>query len=379
MGNLIKIALATFGASLVSVSFGEDVSKPNLIVILEDELEDIVKRDEVIGLQVAIRGSSGLLFSGTYGTVSAGDEKKVDEETLFLVASCSKPFASTCVLSLVADGEIPIQLTDPISRWIPAYGSAAVKGDGLADRSPTVEELLSHRAGIYSQKSGMTPQESKWIRDFRLTLEESTEGIAFSRLIANPGSSYAYSGAGYCVLGRIAELAAGKPFETLLQERICEPLGMKRTTYFPAVQFPSDEIATGIPEKMSPHRLGKNHRLPLIGGSLYTTAEEMTLLGRAISEGWKGNADDLLGVPREMIRDAGNPRSKQSQYGLGWKVVKRNGETIRLSHSGSLGSHRAWFAVDLAKGVSVAGCWTLSDSQAQAAVTSVLRRFIEGE
>lgn len=347
--------------------------------LLEDELEILVKRGEVVGLQVAIRDSSGLLFSGTYGTVSAGGEKKVDVETLFLVASCSKPFASMCVLSLVADGEIPIQLADPISRWIPAYGSATVKGGRLADRSPSVEELLSHRAGIYSQKSGMTPQESKWIRDFQLSLEESVDGITTSPLIANPGSSYAYSGAGYCVLGRVSELVTGRSFEALLQERICDPLGMKRTTYFPAVQFPLDEIATGVPEKMSPHRLGKNHRLPLIGGSLYTTAEEMTLFGRAISEGWKGNGPLLPGVPRAMIRDAGNPRSQRSQYGLGWKVVKRNGEAIRLSHSGSLGSHRAWFAVDLEKGVSVAGCWTLPVSRAQAAVTPVLLRLVESD
>ena len=345
----------------------------------EEELAALASRDEVVGLQVAIRGSSGLLFSGTYGTVSAGGGKKVDEETLFLVASCSKPFASMCVLSLVADGEIPIQLADPVSRWIPAYGSVAVKGGGLASRSPTVEELLSHRAGIYSQKSGMTQQESKWIRDFRLSLEESVDGIVASPLISNPGSSYAYSGAGYCVLGRVAELVTGKPFEVIFQERICNPLGMKRTTYFPFEKFPRGEIATGVPEETSPHRLGREHRLPLIGGSLYTTAGEMTLFGRAISEGWRGNCEHLPGVPSAMIRDAGESRSRQSQYGLGWKVVKRNGESIRLSHSGSLGSHRAWLAVDLEKGVSVAGCWTLASPRAQAAVIPVLRKFLVGD
>ncbi len=344
---------------------------------LGDELDGLAKRGEVIGLQVAIRDSSGILYSGKFGTVSAGSEKKVDAETLFLVASCSKPFASACALSLIADGDIPIQLDDPISRWIPAYGSVMVKGGGLAARSPTVEELLSHRAGIYSQKSRMTLRESKWIRDFRLSLEESVDGIALSSLSANPGSAYAYSGAGYCLLGRVAELVTEKSFELLLQERVCRPLGMTRTTYFPAVKFPLDEIATGVPEKMSPHRLGQNHRLPLIGGSLYTTAEEMTLFGIAISEGWKGNGTHFLGVPKEMIRDAGNPRSKQSQYGLGWKVMKRNGETIRLSHSGSLGSHRAWLAVDLEKGVSVAGCWTLPGSRAQAAVIPVLQHSIQ--
>jgi len=346
---------------------------------LESALETIAMQGEVVGLQVAIRGNSGLLFSGNYGTVSAGGDVSVDEQTLFLIASCSKSFASTCVLSLIEDSEIPIQLDDPISRWIPAYESAKLRGGGIAERSSTVEELLCHRGGIYSQKFKMTQQQSRWIRDFRLSLEESVDGIAASPLIAPPGSSYAYSGAGYCVLGRVAELVAGKPFEAILQERICQPLGMTRTTYFPADQFSDNAIATGVPRKASPHLLGEDHRLPLIGGSLYTTAGEMTLFGMAISEGWNGNEANPLKLPQEVFQDAGNSRSQNSQYGLGWKVVKRNGKTIRLSHSGSLGPHRAWLAVDLEREISVAGCWTLSRPDRQPAVTEILQRFLKGD
>lgn len=349
------------------------------IATLESELEKIIQEGELVGLQVAVGAKSGLLFSGSYGTVSAGGDKKVDEKTLFLVASCSKPFASTCVLSLIADSEVPLRLDNPVSRWIPEYDMAKLKNGKSAERSPTVEELLCHRAGIYSQKFKMTPQQSRWIRDFRLSLEESIEGIAASPLQVVPGSSYAYSGAGYCVLGRVAELATGKTFESLLQERICEPLGMTRTTYFPASQFPLDEIATGSPRNASPHELGEDHRLPLIGGSLYTTAEEMTLFGTAISEGWNGSGKTPLGLSQELIQNTGTSRSQKSQYGLGWKVVKRNGKTIILSHSGSLNTHRAWLAVDLERGISVAGCWTLSGLRQQPAVIEALQRFLAGD
>lgn len=345
---------------------------------LERELREIAKNGEAVGVQVAVRGSTGLLYSGALGMISDGGDKAVDEETLFLIASCSKPIASTCALTLVQDDTVSIELEDSISRWIPEYGGAELREGGVAERPPTVEEVMCHRAGIYSQKSRMTQQQSRWIRDFRLTLEESVNGIVASPLVGPPGAQYAYSGAGYCVLGRVAELASGESFESLLQERICQPLGMSRTTYFPAGRFPDDEIATGTPRKTSPHLLGERHRLPLIGGSLYTTAEDMTLFGVAICDAWGNSDDNPLGLSQQMIREAGRPRSEQSQYGLGWKVVKRNGKVIRLSHSGALNSHRAWFVVDLEKGISVAGCWTLTDPGRQAPVTEALQRFLIG-
>ncbi|MDF1824631.1 MAG: serine hydrolase [Verrucomicrobiales bacterium] len=349
---------------------------PEGVQRLRKNLEDLEEESGLVGLQVAIRDASGLLYSAAYGTASARGGEKVNEETLFLVASCSKPFASACVLALVADQEVPIQLDSPISRWLPGFESARLKAGGVAARSPTVAELLSHRAGIYSQKSKLTAAELRWIRDHTLTLEESVEGIVSVPLSADPGSEFAYSGAGYCVLGRAVELVGERSFEEIFQERVCAPLGLKRTTYFPARHFPIEEIATGLPLKASPHLFGHEHRLALVGGSLYSTAEEMTRFGLAVAEGWNESGSGFPGIPSEMIVEAGTSKSERSQYGLGWKVVKRNGKTIRLSHSGSLGSHRAWLAVDLEAGLSVAGCWTLSGAGEEAPVTGALQNWL---
>tara|TARA_R110000850_G_scaffold9196_35_gene34066 strand:- start:250 stop:1380 length:1131 start_codon:yes stop_codon:yes gene_type:complete len=376
MNNRLKMVLL-LGLSALATSglWARDLSKLDL---LGSELATIAEQGDMVGLQVAVRGSEGLLFSHAYGEVAADSPRPVDEETLFLIASCSKPFASACLLSLINDAEVEIDLSDEIGRWIPAFESIEVKGDGPATRAPTVEELMAHRAGIYSQKVGMNRRQTQWIRDFRNSLEVAVDGILESPLIAQPGELYAYSGAGYCVLGRVAEAAAGESFEALLQERICKPLGLSRTTYFPAGDYPDREIATGVPRATSPHRLGEEHQLPLIGGSLYTTAEEMTLFGVSILNGWKGDGSRLE-IPEGLIKELGKVRSTKTNYSLGWKVVKRNGAVVRLSHSGSLNSHRAWLAVDLEKGVSVAACWTLSGSDRQAPVTEVLQQYLIGD
>ena len=347
---------------------------------LHDRLALIAKRGEVIGLQVAVRDSEKVLFSRGYGNVAAESEKPVDRETLFLIGSCSKPFATACLLSLIGDNEVVINLDDEIDRWLPDFTSPALKEGGNASRAPTVEELMAHRAGIYSQKMEMTRTQVRWIRDFTITLEQSVQGIKQSPLIARPGTLYAYSGAGYCVLGRVAERAAGKPFESILQERVCNPLGLSRTTYFPAGRFPDHEIATGVPRQASPHLLDEKHKLPLIGGSLYSTAEEMTRFGVGILEGWNGSSEgDQLRVPTKLIKELGIARSQKSGYGLGWKVVKRNGKAIRLAHSGALYSHRAWMVLDLEKGISISGCWTISGRERQPAIAKVLQQYLISE
>lgn len=372
---LIAVLIAVSAASADDLAVGGDSLER-----VKREMAALVDDGTVIGAQVAIRKGGQLLFSRGFGVVAADSEKKVGEKTLFLIASCSKPFASACLLSLIADEADAMELDDGIDKWIPAFAKANVSGGVPAKRAPTVEELLSHRSGIYSQKRKLTRAQTRWIRDFRVDLETAVEGISSFPLIAQPGEMYAYSGAGYCVLGRVAELATERTFESILQERICEPLGLTRTTFFPAEKFSDGEIATGFSSGNAPHRLGKEHLLPLIGGSLYTTAEEMTAFGQALLNAWIGeDAEGGLSVSQELTRELGKPRSPQSGYSLGWKVFKRDGKAPILSHSGALHAYRAWLAVDLEGGVSVAACWTLAGPQKQAPVSAILKRVLESQ
>lgn len=221
----------------------------------------------------------------------------------------------------------------------------------------------------------MTPAQGRWIRNFDITLEEAVKGISFSPLIRQPGAQYAYSGAGYCVLGRVAELATQQSFEDILQQRLCVPLNLTRTTFFPFDRFPDDEIATGAGRSAAPHLLEENHRFPLIGGSLYTTAEEMTAFGQAIGDGIAGRQTPLEITPK-LFQELTQPRSRQSGYSLGWSVLVQRGQAVRLSHSGSLQSYRSWIAVNPVKRISIAGCWTLSKTNDQPDLATLLQRVL---
>lgn len=331
---------------------------------LDEHFDRLASAGIIIGAQLAIARDGKPTIVKNYGVVAIDSQHPVDQSTLFLIGSCSKPFASACVLSLIDDPKTRIGLADSIERWIPAYGSAKTTSGAQATRAPTVEELLAHRAGIYSQKVGMTRDQAVWIRQFSHSLSEAVEGISKYDLIDQPGQLYAYSGAGYCVLGRVAEIASGQPFETILQQRLCVPLKLTRTTFFPADKFANDSIATGRMRSAAPHLLGNKHRMPLIGGSLYSTAEEMSQFGQAIIAGWqnKGQTTPLLVSP-ELLQELTRPRSPESGYSLGWKVRHDNDRPIRLSHSGSLQSCRAGLVLNLEQHVTVAACWTLSSNK----------------
>ena len=342
---------------------------------LDKELKQLVTDGDIVGCQISFRQGDQALFSKGYGAVTQDSDQKVSHQTLFLIGSCSKPFASTCVLQLISDDDVDINLDSKIDRWIPAFGSTSLRNGEACRRAPTIAELMSHRAGIYSQKKGMTKAEANWIRNFSLTLDQSVEGIANCNIIAQPNEIYAYSGAGYCVLGKVAELATKQSIENLLQERLCKPLDLGRTTFFPATNFQTDEIATGCGPGVAPHLLGEEHRFPLIGGSLYSTADEMTLFGRAIAGQWHGD-DNRIKITRQLIKQIGEVRSDESGYSLGWKVTSRMNEAPRLSHSGALYSYRAFLAVDLESRVSVAGCWTLPSNE-NVAIASKLKKVLD--
>ncbi len=358
----------------------EKTTAPSSVERLDSHFEKLVSTGMIVGAQLAVARDVHATIVQNYGTVAVGLRKTVDEETLFLIGSCSKPFASACVMSLIDDPNVKIALTDEINQWIPAYGSLKSISGAQISRAPTVDELMAHRAGIYSQKVGMTRDQTKWIRRFSHTLSDAVDGISTYELIAQPDQRYAYSGAGYCVLGRVAELASDQPFEAILQQRLCKPLGLTRTTFFPSRMFPNETIATGRMQAVAPHLLGSEHRMPLIGGSLYSTADEMSQFGQAIIHQWnEADTKRQLPISADSLKEFTRIRSPKSGYSLGWKVHQHDGHPIRLSHSGSLQSYRARLVLDLRHGTTIAACWTLASNKKPATLNQLIDRVLDEE
>ncbi|MDA1067971.1 MAG: serine hydrolase [Verrucomicrobia bacterium] len=324
---------------------------------VKEAVQSLVDLGKLVGAQLAMGQGDRSLLNENFGVRSIDDDTPVDSETMFCIGSCSKPIASAVVMTLVDDGTLV--LDKGIDGWLSAFGSLKTT-NGKTARVPTLAELLSHHGGIYSQKKRMTKRQSKWIRDFTLNLGEAVDGIAKEPLYAKPGDEYAYSGAGYCVLGRVAEVATEKSFEALLQSRMCEPLEWTHTSYFPSSS--NKNVASGSVNgsisKSTPH-LSEPFNLPLIGGSLYSTAADSAVFLQAVlKQATKG--DEVL-MSSKQFESYTTPYSEKSGYAFGWNQLKANGNVFGLGHSGALASSRALFQINLESGIYLAILYTVSD------------------
>ena len=340
---------------------------------LDATLERLLTNGSILGAQALVGEGDQFLFEESFGVRSANDSEPINADTQFCIGSCSKPFASATLFVLAQNNQL--SLDTPINRWLPQFAKPSIVGSDPPTRSPNLLELLAHRGGIYSQKLGMNRRQARWIRDFRLTLEDAVNGIAKEALINRPGTEYAYSGAGYCVLGRVAEVALGQSFETLFQQSIAEPLRLSRTTYFPNPEDPN--IATGSvkgnPNPTTPH-LSTPFHLPLIGGSLYSTARDTSRFARMILE--RGRFGDRTVLEPETYKNYLSLPFEGRAYGMGWSIREENDGPVEIFHTGSLASSRASLRINLDTGRYAIVFYTLNDPSVSVKTAQAVNRAI---
>ena len=318
-------------------------------------LTDQIRAGDVVGASILVGSLASETGSPTnLGTLAPEDRRPVTDDTLFCIASCSKPVASALLFTLLDDRKL--RLDDEAGKYIPGLQSPKTS-TGAPATSPTLKQLLAHRGGVYSQMQRPTSEQLRAIRDFHLTLDQSVSLIAKQPLASKPGTAYAYSGAGYCLVGAMAEQATGQKIESLLQENLCQPLGMNATTYFPTPnRFPT--IATGgFTRSRPPHLLGSELQLPLVGGSLHTTASDLERFARMVLSRGQHDGTRVLS-PRAWQYYVSQPFPQP--YGYGWLLTKRNGKVIGLSHKGSLPPAQAAITLDLERNTYKIVLWTLA-------------------
>jgi CubicO group peptidase (beta-lactamase class C family) len=125
-----------------------------------------------------------------------------------------------------------LSLDDPIEKWIPAFADIRLQDGSRPEHTPLIHQGLSHRSGL--------PGTADLERDndiLRGTLSEVVENLAEYGLLAEPGTRYSYGQAGVRIAARIAELATGEKFQTILTGTILESLGMSHSVFRPTEEL----------------------------------------------------------------------------------------------------------------------------------------------
>jgi len=227
-------------------------------------------RGDLSGQLLVFRGGR-LLAERNWGYSDREKQRRVDAATAFNVASLTKPM--TMVVTLEELEKKRLALGDSIARWLPAFPHAD---------SITVEQLLRHRSGIPHE--GVA--DSEMTRHF--TSAEVVDRLARLPLDFPPGARSQYSSGGFVVLSRVLELGTGRPYGTLVEERIFAPLGMKHSWH--AGEKPRAVAAIGYaPSPRGVERLPNQDFSALVGaGSVWSTAHDLHLFVQAIVEGKLG-------------------------------------------------------------------------------------------
>lgn len=373
--------LALFALSTSGVTVCADTATPeSWTSALSATFDQLVREGSIVGAQVVAGQAERTQLEHHVGWRSHRQLELVDADTMFGIGSDSKPIASAIIMKLVAEERL--QLDDPVSRWLPDFDSLQLRDGEPAERSPTVREVMTHRAGFYSQKKKLTRKQSRLIRDFSQSLTEAVQGIAKEPLLTQPGHDYAYSGAGYCVLGRVAEVAAESTMEELLQSRLCETLQLSRTTYFPRED---DNVAVGsrrvngqwVDDTQAPHLTVPENRFALVGGSIYSTAKDQARFAQMVWAHGRNGGRSFF-APRLWSKWV-ERQSPKAKYGLGWGQTFGTNNKIptRLAHNGALGGYRASIVVNLETGFFCVANWTLAGFANEKTVTARIRAAIK--
>lgn len=187
------------------------------------------KKMEIPGGALLIIHQDEVIFKEAFGIYDLETGRPFPTDEVCLIASVSKSISSTLMVILEERGFF--SLDDPVEKWIPAFKNIKIREGAKPDQPPLLRQTLSHRSGLPGNAD--LEEGDPLIRG---SLSKVAESLATYGLLAEPGTRYAYSEAGYKTAGRVAEVATGKSFEVLLKEYLLDPLGMTHTTFHPVIE-----------------------------------------------------------------------------------------------------------------------------------------------
>ena len=327
-----RVSLAPVIVGLLAVSLMGavvPVGTPESVGLSAERLQRInqviqraIDANEISGAVTIVSRRGHVAHFEAQGLMDIEARTPMRKDTIFPIASMSKPITGVAVLMLIEEGKV--RLRDPVSRYIPEFRDTQVairkpasRGPGArsrgqaaaaeiytvpAHREIPVWDLMTHTSGLGS--GGAAASETARIAPRRSSdnLANYIPTLGAAPLDFQPGTQWAYSGlAGIDTLGRIVEVASGLTFDEFLRQRIFEPLGMKDTAFFPTkdrmprVVTLYNRTPNGLARREVPGWVDTT-TLFSGGGGLWSTAEDYLQFAQMLVNGGALGGTRLLGL-----------------------------------------------------------------------------------
>lgn len=297
---------------------------------INDYLSNIISERNIPGIAVSVIENQEVIYSNSFGYSDLENESKVNKQSVFQLASLTKPITALAIMKLVEEEKINLKY--PITKYI----------DSLPDdyKLITVKNLLTHTAGFPDQIN--LEYDGSPVMD--ISTKKQLEIILNKPLLFKSGERASYADPGYFLLGMIIEKASGMRYNDYLAQKIFKPLGMINTQV--------DNKWEIIKNRVAPYRYINNniingrrdyqHELPSHFG-IISTLEDLTKLDIAL------RAYQI--VSKTTLQKMWNPAKLNNgedalvwgvNYGFGWMLGDIRGNKY-AEHGGFSGTHALHF------------------------------------
>jgi CubicO group peptidase (beta-lactamase class C family) len=330
-------------------------------------MQEMVAKNEVAGAVTVVVAKDQVLHLESTGLADVAAKRPITPDSLFWIASMTKPVTGTAILMLQDEGKL--NAADPVAKYLPEF--AGLKTPSGKPANLTITQILTHTSGL-GEAGGPAAQQAK-------TLADLVPIWLAAPMQYEPGEKWKYTQSGINAAARIVEVVSGMTFDAFLQQRLFDPLGMKDTTFYPTDAQRTRLVTAYAKDKdtgsLSPVPLragyeGTRDRPPQGNGGLYSTPRDyarfcqMLLCGGTLDGRRYLSADAMkfLATPQTgdlpvgfFQNDTFGQHGTKYGWGLGTCVLRtpHNGVAAMLSpgtfgHGGAWGT-QAW--VDPIKGV----------------------------
>ncbi|XOV87652.1 MAG: serine hydrolase domain-containing protein [Pseudomonadota bacterium] len=375
MSRLIMLTaiLCCAAGTIAAPKSGLPTAKPESVGMSSDRLKQVDRvmqryiDDQLVPGTVTLVARKGkVVHFKAQGMRDVENSKPMTTDTIFRIASMTKPIASVALMMLYEEGHF--QLDDPIEKWLPEFSNMKVlvpngETDGGtpyrledASRPITVKHMLTHTAGLMS--SYRNGHMTIWQDQARIKpgddLEQWTKLLAQLPLNYQPGERWEYSQA-TSVVGRLVEVMSGMTLDEFLQQRIFAPLEMTDTYFFLpedkldrfSAQYrpgPDGKIVLQEAPTANSRYVAEPHTFFSGSGGLVSTAADYVRFQQMMLNGGALDGVRILGrktVETMFANHIGDLpvwlRGPGAGFGLGYSVILDRGLASTSQSEGSVG------------------------------------------
>jgi CubicO group peptidase (beta-lactamase class C family) len=331
-------------------------------------MQRYIDRKEVPGVVTLVARRGRVVHLEAVGFKDAEAKTSMTADTVFRIASMTKPITSVAAMMLYEEGHF--LLSDPISKWLPEFAEMKVAQLPAPDervgapyklvpalRPITIRHLLTHTAGLPNSYRGLTQPDHERAsarQNANETMADVTKRLAKLPLNFQPGEAWEY-GPATNVLGNLVEVISGQSLDVFFRKRIFEPLGMQDTYFY----LPGSKVN----RLAALYQPDANRKIKLVeaptiesrwvkpphvffagGGGLVSTVADYVRFHQMMLNGGELNGVRLLGRKTVELMTANHIGNLPVWltgpgygFGLGYSVVKDIGDTGLSGSAGQYG------------------------------------------